>query len=153
MLYEVITVTVLNGQPALISVGKDIAYVKSVTREKDGSGVDATYTYTAETGNVVQGIALGVMASFLDDKRVILHLTPITTDISNLDSNGDVPMTEIGTGDAGISLGLPQVRVREMSTMVEVHNGEMLVIGGLIDSRITSYNVCYTKLLRMIALR
>lgn len=125
-------ITVLNGQPALISVGKDVAYVKSVTREKDGDSDDVTYT--AETGNVVQGIALGVMASVLDNKRVILHLTPITTDLENLDSNGDIPMTDIGAGDTAISLGLPKVKVREMSTMVEVQDGEMLIIGGLIDS-------------------
>lgn len=125
-------ITVLNGQPALISIGKDIAYVKSVTREKDGDTGDITYT--AETGNVVQGIALGVMASVLDNKRVILHLTPITTDLDNLDENGAVKMTDIGSGDTAISLGLPQVKVREMSTMVEVSNGEMLIIGGLIDS-------------------
>jgi general secretion pathway protein D/MSHA biogenesis protein MshL len=125
-------ITVLNGQPALISVGKDVAYIKSVTREKDGDTGDITYT--AETGNVVQGIALGVMASVLDDQRVILHLTPITTDLENLNSDGDIPMTLIGEGETAMSLGLPKVKVREMSTMVEVQNGEMLIIGGLIDS-------------------
>lgn len=125
-------ITVLNGQPALISIGKDVAYIKSVTREKDGDTGDITYT--AETGNVVQGIALGVVASVLDGKRVIMHLTPITTDLENLDSNGDIPMTTIGEDDTAMSLGLPKVKVREMSTMVEVTNGEMLIIGGLIDS-------------------
>ena len=124
--------TVLNGQPALISIGKDVAYIKSVTREKDGDTGDITYT--AETGNVVQGIALGVVASVLDGKRAVLHLTPITTDLENLDSNGDIPMTTIGEGDNSMSLGLPKVKVREMSTMVEVSNGELLIIGGLIDS-------------------
>lgn len=125
-------ITVLNGQPALISIGKDVAYIKSVTREKDGDTGDITYT--AETGNVVQGIALGVVASVLDNKRVVLHLTPITTDLENLDSNGDIPMTTIGEDETAMSLGLPKVKVREMSTMVEVTNGEMLIIGGLIDS-------------------
>jgi len=125
-------ITVLNGQPALISIGKDVAYIKSVTREKDGDTGDITYT--AETGNVVQGIALGVVASVIDNKKVILHLTPITTDLENLDSNGDIPMTTIGEDDTAMSLGLPKVKVREMSTMVEVSNGEMLIIGGLIDS-------------------
>lgn len=125
-------ITVLNGQPALISIGKDVAYIKSVTREKDGDTGDITYT--AETGNVVQGIALGVVASVLDNKKVILHLTPITTDLENLNSDGDIPMTTIGEDDTAMSLGLPKVKVREMSTMVEVSNGEMLIIGGLIDS-------------------
>ena len=124
--------TVLNGQPAIISVGKDVAYVKQVTAEVD-SETDTT-TYSAETGNVVEGIALGVMATIRDDKTMILHLTPITTSLENLDANGDIPTTTIGTGPAAVQLGLPKVKVREMSTMVEVQDGEMLVIGGLIDS-------------------
>ncbi len=124
--------TVLNGQPAIISVGKDVAYIKSVTREKDSDTEDITYS--AEVGNVVQGIALGVMASILDENKVILHLTPITTDLANATSDGEVPITTIGEGETAMSLGLPQVKVREMSTMVEVENGEMLIIGGLIDS-------------------
>jgi len=122
--------TVLNGQPAIISIGKDVAYVKTVTRDYDSDTNETTYT--AEVGNVVQGVALGVMASILDQNKVILHLTPITTDIENLDANGSVVMTSIG--DGAIELGLPQVKVREMSTMVEVEDGEMLIIGGLIDS-------------------
>jgi len=125
-------ITVLNGQPAIISVGKDVAYVKSIKRDENDSGTTTRITYTAEVGNVVQGIALGVMASVIDNNKVILHLTPITTDIENLAADGSVIMTSIG--DGAIELGLPQVKVREMSTMVEVSNGEMLVIGGLIDS-------------------
>ena len=124
--------TVLNGQPALISVGKDVAYIKEITRDVEGTGADSTTTYSTTVGNVVQGVSLGVLANVLDDKKVVLHLTPITTDIANLDSNGAVMMTTIG--DGAIQLGLPQVRVREMSTMVEVSDGELLVIGGLIDS-------------------
>ncbi|MCL2790689.1 MAG: pilus (MSHA type) biogenesis protein MshL [Desulfobulbus sp.] len=126
-------ITVLNGQPAVISVGTDVAYVKSVKRDETDSGTGGPrVTYTAEVGNVVQGIALGVMASVVDQDKVILHLTPITTDINNLQSDGSVAVTTIGGG--AIMLSLPQVKVREMSTMVEVKNGEMLVIGGLIDN-------------------
>ncbi len=124
--------TVLNGQPALISVGKDIAYVKKTSKTTTVSAGVSTDTFTAEPDNVVQGIALGVMASILDDKKVILHLTPITTDLEDLDSNGSIKMTSIGNG--AIELGLPKVRIREMSTMVQVEDGEMLIIGGLIDS-------------------
>jgi general secretion pathway protein D/MSHA biogenesis protein MshL len=122
--------TVLNGQPALISVGKDVAYIKTVTRDVDSDTNETTYS--AEVDNVVAGIALGVMATIVDDKKVILHLTPVTTDIENLDSSGNIPLTSIGGG--AIELSLPVVKVREMSTMVEVLNGEMLIIGGLIDS-------------------
>ncbi len=127
--------TVLNGQPALISVGKDIAYVKQVTAEVDNdANSGGTTTYTAEVGNVVQGVALGVMATIRDDETIVMHLTPITTDLENLTADGNIPVTTVGTGPGAVQLGLPIVRVREMSTMVEVSSGEMLIIGGIIDS-------------------
>ncbi len=120
--------TVLNGQPALISVGKDIAYIKTVSQNIDsGSGSSlTTVTYTAEVDNVVEGVALGVVASIVNDEKVVLHLTPVTTNLI------DDPIEYRTFGD-GLEVGLPRVGVREMSTMVEVDNGEMLVIGGLID--------------------
>lgn len=119
--------TVLNGQPALISVGKDVAYIKQV--EKDvTTGDNATITYTVETDSVVEGVALGVMATIIDDKKIILHLTPVTTNLVG----GAIPYRTFG--NEGLEVGLPQVSMREMSTMVEVQDGEMLIIGGLIDS-------------------
>lgn len=119
--------TVLNGQPALISVGKDVAYIKEV--EKDvTTGDNATITYTVETDSVVEGVALGVMATIIDDKKIILHLTPVTTNLVG----GTIPYRTFG--NEGLEVGLPQISMREMSTMVEVQDGEMLIIGGLIDS-------------------
>jgi general secretion pathway protein D/MSHA biogenesis protein MshL len=117
-------VTVLNGQPAVINVGKDITYIDSIETEVDDETGDRTYT--VETDSVVEGIALGVMASIIDDDSVVMHLTPITTELV-----GDtIEYRAVGFGE----VGLPVVQIREMSTMVQVNNGEMLIIGGLIDS-------------------
>lgn len=118
--------TVLNGQPAVISVGTDIAYIKDVST--DVNNETGTITYTVNTDSVVEGIAFGVMASIIDEDSVILHLTPVTTNLVG----DEIQYKEFGT--AGMQVGLPQVQIREMSTMVQVDNGEMLIIGGLIDS-------------------
>ena len=124
-------ITVLNGQPALLSVGKDTAYIKTVSKNIDsGTGTIATITYTAEVDNVVEGVSLGVMASIIDDDSVVLHLTPITTDL--IPVNGEEIYYK--TFGDGLEVGLPKVGIREMSTTVQVNNGEMLIIGGLIDS-------------------
>ena len=116
-------VTVLNGQPAVISVGTDVTYIDAIEVDVDEFG---TRTYSATTDSVVEGVAFGVMASILNDDSVIMHLTPITTDIVG----DEIEYRAVGLGE----IGLPVVQVREMSTMVQVNNGEMLIIGGLIDS-------------------
>lgn len=118
-------ITVLNGQPALISVGRDVAYIKEVSSEYNAD--TATYTYTATTDSIVEGIALGVVATVKNDKSAVLQLTPITTEIV-----GDQILYE--DFGSGLRVGVPEVGVREMSTIVTVKNGEMLIIGGLIDS-------------------
>jgi general secretion pathway protein D/MSHA biogenesis protein MshL len=117
--------TVLNGQPALLSVGKDVAYIKEVN--SDVNNDTGTVSYTVTTDSVVEGIAFGILASILNDDSVILHLTPITTDLVG----DEIEYREFADG---LQVGLPQVQIREMSTMVQVNNGEMLIIGGLIDS-------------------
>ncbi|GAB4340621.1 MAG: hypothetical protein Kow0089_14380 [Desulfobulbaceae bacterium] len=117
-------ITVLNGQPAVLNIGKDVTYIDSIEVDVDDDTGDRTYT--VNTDSIVEGVAFGVMASILDQDSVILHLTPITTEIV-----GDtIEYRQIGFGE----VGLPVVQVREMSTMVQVDNGEMLIIGGLIDS-------------------
>ena len=120
-------ITVLNGQPALISVGKDIAYIKEIEREVDGDTNEVTISTTVD--NVVEGVSLGVMATIVDDNSMILQLTPITTEVIG----GEVQYRTFGP-NGEMEVGLPQVGIREMSTMVQVANGEMLIIGGLIDS-------------------
>lgn len=117
-------ISVLNGQPAVISIGKDVTYIDSIEVTVDKDTGDRTYT--VNTDNIVEGVAFGVMPSIIDDNSLILHLTPITTDIV-----GDtIQYRQVGFSE----VGLPVVQVREMSTMVQVNNGEMLIIGGLIDS-------------------
>ncbi len=122
-------ITTLNGHPAVISVFKNKAYIKKIESTKDGTGTAATYSYTVTPGTISAGVALGVLPSIVDDNTVILHLTPITTDlVGNV-----IPERTFGP-NGELVIGLPEVSVREMSTMVKVHNGEMLIIGGLIDS-------------------
>ncbi len=123
--------TVLNGQPAIISVGKDIAYIKEISSEVNSD--TGTTSYTVTTDSVVEGISFGVMASIIDDDTVIMHLTPITTDLVPAADGQDIEYIHFGRNDE-LTVGLPKVQIREMSTMVQVDNGEMLIIGGLIDS-------------------
>jgi len=118
--------TTMNGHPAVLSVFNNRAYIKQIEVDFDDND---NPTYSVTPGNVSSGVALGVLPSIVDNDTVILHLTPITTDLVN----DQIPERVFGQ-DQSMVVGLPEVNVREMSTMVKVKNGEMLIIGGLIDS-------------------
>ncbi|MBW2684193.1 MAG: type II and III secretion system protein, partial [Deltaproteobacteria bacterium] len=65
-------------------------------------------------------------ATILGKDEIIMNLVPITSELEE-------PIEYRQLGSDGGEIGLPIVRVREMSTTVKVKNGEMLVIGGLIS--------------------
>jgi len=123
-------ISVLNGQPAMISVGRNVSYVKQVDSVVTAGANGNTITYTAKAGSILSGVGLGLTATILDNNEIIMNLVPVTSELEEGSQNAVVVA---GQGDTSISMGLPIVNVREMSTTVRVKDGEMLVIGGLIS--------------------
>lgn len=115
-------ISVLNGQPAMITVGQNISYIDKI--EVDVDTETNTRTYTAETANILSGVGLALTATVLNNNEIVMHLVPVTSELQ-----GDIQYKKVGEGE----VGLPIVNVREMSTTVRVKNGDMLVIGGLIS--------------------
>ncbi len=114
---------VMNGQPAMLSIGENATYISRITTTSSDQGISTS----AETSRVMSGIALGVVASIVDDNEIILNLTPVTSQLEG----GEVPYETFGNA---LKVGLPVIKVREVNTSVRVKNGEMLVVGGLIDN-------------------
>lgn len=115
--------SVLNGQPALITVGKNVTYIDSI--ESDVNNETGTISYTVETERVLSGVGMALTANILDDDQIILNLVPVTSELEE-----PIEYKDVGLG----TIGLPIINVREMSTTVKVRDGEMLVIGGLISN-------------------
>lgn len=116
-------ISVMNGQPALITVGRNVTYIDSIESDLDSdSGV---ISFTVNTERILSGIGMALTATVLDDNEIILNLVPVTSELEE-------PIEYRDVGSDGAVVGLPIVNVREMSTTVRVKNGEMLVIGGLI---------------------
>lgn len=116
-------ISVLNGQPALITVGKNVTFIDNIESVVDPD--TDIITYTVHTERILSGVGMALTATVLDKDQLILNLVPVTSELEE-----PILYKAIGEG----SVGLPVVNVREMSTTVRVKNGEMLVIGGLISS-------------------
>lgn len=121
-------ISVMNGQPALITVGRNVTYIKSIEadRETGTGGFGSLITYTAETERILSGIGMALTATVLGKDEIVMNLVPITSELQE-------PIEYRELGSDGGEIGLPIINVREMSTTVKVKNGEMLVIGGLIS--------------------
>lgn len=117
-------ISVMNGQPALITVGKNVTYIDSIEADRDSD--TNVVTFSVETERILSGIGMALTATVLGKDEIIMNLVPITSELEE-------PIEYRDVGNDGGTVGLPIVNVREMSTTVKVKDGEMLVIGGLIS--------------------
>ncbi len=117
-------ISVMNGQPALITVGRNVTYIDNIESDLDAD--TNRITFTVNTERVLSGLGMALTATIIDNDQVIMNLVPVTSELQE-------PIEYRDVGDLGGTVGLPIINIREMSTTVKVSNGEMLVIGGLIS--------------------
>jgi len=117
-------ISVMNGQPALITVGRNVTYIDNIESDLDTD--TNRVTFTVNTERVLSGLGMALTATIIDNDEVIMNLVPVTSELQE-------PIEYRDVGDLGGTVGLPIINIREMSTTVKVKNGEMLVIGGLIS--------------------
>lgn len=115
--------SVMNGQPAIINVGKQVTYIKNVTETTATTANTSTVTVTTDEKS--SGIVMSIVPTILEDNEIVLNMVPVTSQLTE-----PIEYKTFGTS----VVGLPITNVREMSTMIKVKQGEMLVVGGLIDS-------------------
>lgn len=116
--------SVMNGQPALITAGRNVTYIDSIESDVT-AGTTVTTNYTVNTERILSGVGLTLTAIINNDNEIILNLVPVTSVLEE-----PIEYRDVGLG----SVGLPVVNIREMSTTVKVKDQEMLVIGGLIST-------------------
>ena len=128
------SIRVKHGKPALISVGTSFTYKKRVqTTREVTTGTDRQIT-DVDVSSVFDGLILGVIPFIGENQRISLLINPIN---SSVNRESLVPQS-VGSGDQQISL--PEVRIKEMSTTIEMKSGDVVVLGGLIDDVQTTEN-------------
>lgn len=121
------SIRVKHGKPALISVGTSFTYKKTVeTTREVTTGTDREIT-DVEVSTVFDGLILGVIPFIGDNQRVTLLINPINSSVNR----ESLEPKSVGGGSQEISL--PEVRIKEMSTTIELGDGDVVVLGGLID--------------------
>jgi len=119
---------VMNGQTAMINVGRVISYWELTGLSAGAAGgVIGQPVVFPEQKTVLLGLTMGVTPYISSDGYVTLQVTPIVTDASSFSEFQFENQT----------LRAPNIDIKEASTQVRMKNGETVVIGGLITSRKT----------------
>ncbi|WP_337841485.1 pilus (MSHA type) biogenesis protein MshL [Rheinheimera sp.] len=127
-------VTAINNQKAVIKVGTDAYFAVGVNPGYASTGGTSSTVQqaTAEYSAIFSGIALDVTPQISPNNEVILHVHPSVSETTELPRS-------IGRDDSGqdIQVDFAQTNVRESDTIIKARNGEIVVIGGLMQSTIT----------------
>ncbi|UCV00905.1 pilus (MSHA type) biogenesis protein MshL [Acidovorax radicis] len=126
-------VQVRNGTPALLSVGTSSRYVsQSASTQTVPGGGASTTSSSVQTDTVFSGVMVGVLPMVRDDGRIELLLNPMQSDVDP----ASLQLVAVG-GENLVSL--PKVSYKGLTTTLNVGDGDVVVVGGLIDQR-TSNN-------------
>ena len=132
-------VTVTNNQKAVIKVGQDEYFVTDVSTSEDQSATQTENENDIELTPFFSGIALDVTPQIDKSGSVILHVHPSVTETAE-------QTKIIQVGDQQILLPLAQSNIRESDTVIRARDGEIVVIGGLMET-VTSEQESKTPLL------
>jgi len=119
-------ITATNNQKAVIKVGEDEYFVTEVSSTTT-TGTSTTTTPEIELTPFFSGIALDVTPQISKDGSVILHVHPSVTITEEQNKT-------IQIGSEQLILPLAQSSVRESDTIIRAQSGEVVVIGGLIET-------------------
>ena len=121
-------ITATNNQKAVIKVGEDEFFVTGLSSNTTSTGSTTTTSPEVELTSFFGGIALDVTPQIDNSGEVILHVHPSVTVIEE-----QVKVVTLSEGD--YVLPLAQSSVRESDTIVKAKSGEIVVIGGLIETQ------------------
>jgi general secretion pathway protein D len=126
--------SVLSNQTALLKVVENVVYfnVKSDITAATTVGGQPIKAFTTTPQTVMVGLVLAVTPQISDNDHVILNVRPTITSIGALIPDPNPELT--------ISNLVPQIRTREIESIMRVASGNTAILGGLMEDKIDYQN-------------
>ena len=114
----------LNNQPAIINVGeeKNYKYTLGTTTTTTNGVVQSDPQFAV--GSTFVGVTLGIVPEVTQNDDIILKINPIISEISKNHLGAD-----------GYPNLAPDIKIKQLSSIIKVRNNQQVVIGGLIQKR------------------
>jgi MSHA biogenesis protein MshL len=123
--------SVLNNQTALLRVVDNIVYFTvQVTVVPGGPNQNATTATNTTPVTVPVGFVMNVTPQISDDDTILLNVKPTTTRLVKFVSDPNPSLS------AAVPNLIPQLRMREMESLIKVNSGQIAVLGGLIEDAV-----------------
>ena len=126
-------VTATNNQKAVIKVGDDEYFVTDVSSQNTITSTTTSVVPDIELTPFFSGIALDVTPQIDERGSVLLHIHPSVIETQEQEK-------VVTLNQEQIVLPLAQSTIRESDTVIRANSGEIVVIGGLMQSSISEVN-------------
>jgi general secretion pathway protein D len=121
--------TVLNNQTATLKVSEDFVYFNVKQEIAAGNAnTNAVTTTTTTPQSVSIGFFMNLTAQIGEDEVVTLNVRPSISSIAALKQDPNPALTVVNE--------VPQIRTREIESMMRVRSGDIAVLGGLMEDRL-----------------
>lgn len=121
--------TATNNQKAVIKVGDDEYFVTDISNQNTITSTTTSVTPDIELTPFFSGIALDVTPQIDETGSVLLHVHPSVIETQEQEKVVTINQEQI-------ILPLAQSTIRESDTIIRANSGEIVVIGGLMQSSI-----------------
>ena len=130
-------ISALNNQPALLRVVDQEVYFNIELSEgvDSGTGQVTTREFTVEENTVDVGFSMNVLPQISATGEVILNLKPAVTRV--LDYRRAPTPAAFGGAAGNVQNLVPITRVRELESILSLRDGEVGVLGGLLEDRVS----------------
>lgn len=128
----------LNNQTALLKVVDEKVYFNvSVEIQEDQETNQRRQTYSTEIRTVPVGIIMSVTPQINENGNVTMNIRPTITRITGFVADPTPRLQAAAFGqDATFENLIPEIQVREMESLLQVRDGQTVVLGGLMQNKI-----------------
>ncbi|MFO7461229.1 MAG: hypothetical protein R6X07_11450, partial [Desulfatiglandales bacterium] len=124
--------SVLNNQTALLKVVDNRVYFTvDVEITPATTTTLRTQTFTSTVNTVPEGFVMSVTPQIDANDTITLNMRPSITRVIGFVRDPNPALAE-----AGVTSLVPEIQTREMESILKVHNGDLSVMGGLMQDRI-----------------
>jgi len=118
---------VINNQTAILRVVENKVYFTTTVDVNQTQGVSVTTTETIPH-TVPVGFVMSVTPNIDDNDTVLIHVRPTISRITGFVFDPNPLLAQAGTESR-----VPEIEVQEMESLLKIHDGDIGIIGGLMQ--------------------
>ncbi len=122
---------VLNNQTAMLKVVDEFVYFNVKAETVSTANVDSRTTFTTTPQSVSVGMVMSITPQVAETGEITLNVRPTISSISDLKEDPNPNLAA-----ANIKNLVPQIRTREIESVLRLRSGQIAVLGGLMEDRI-----------------